>query len=129
MRIGFAAISIAMALAGCQTNEQVGRSDYAALCAGCHGDTGRGDGPAAAGLPIAPPDLTTLSARNGGEFPMVEVMSTIDGYSRGDHYGAMPKFWPRLEGELVMVETEPGVMTPTPRRLVALAEYLRTIQQ
>ncbi len=35
-----------------------GRAIYAASCAICHGASGRGDGPAAAGLPIRPADLT-----------------------------------------------------------------------
>jgi len=36
---------------------------YAANCAVCHGDTGRGDGPAAAGLNPRPPDLRGASSR------------------------------------------------------------------
>lgn len=35
-----------------------GMAIYAASCAICHGASGRGDGPAAAGLPIRPADLT-----------------------------------------------------------------------
>ena len=35
-----------------------GASLYAANCALCHGTSGRGDGPAAAGLPVHPADLT-----------------------------------------------------------------------
>ena len=34
-----------------------GRGIYAARCAVCHGDTGDGKGPAAASLPVKPPDL------------------------------------------------------------------------
>ena len=32
-------------------------------------------------------------------------------------------------GRLVPVETEPGIMTPTPERLYALAKYLETLQR
>src|SRR5262249_13656708 len=35
-----------------------GTAFYAEHCALCHGETGRGDGPAAASLPIRPADLT-----------------------------------------------------------------------
>jgi mono/diheme cytochrome c family protein len=34
-----------------------GREIYASRCAVCHGEDGRGDGPAAAALPLKPPDL------------------------------------------------------------------------
>jgi mono/diheme cytochrome c family protein len=108
-----------------------GRALYSDFCASCHGDGGRGDGPAAAGLGKAPADLTQISARNGGAFPMVRVMSTIDGYTRrGDRSSVMPELGPALqEGPLVMLDTGDGVRTPTPSNLVALAEYLRSIQE
>ncbi|MBK5935143.1 cytochrome c [Rhodovulum imhoffii] len=125
-----AAIFGVLALAGCAPDSpQTGRALYADLCAGCHGPTGRGDGPAAAGLSPVPADLTTIAARNGGVFPMTEVMATIDGYTKGARdRGSMPAFWPLLEGDTVLVETEPGVMTPTPARLLALARYLEQLQ-
>jgi mono/diheme cytochrome c family protein len=100
---------------------------YATFCAACHGATGRGDGPAAAGMSPAPADLTRLSAANGGTFPLVQVMGKIYGYSEGE-VGGMPEFASVVEGDTVLVETAPGVATPTPERLVALAEYLETLQ-
>jgi copper resistance protein D len=46
-----------------------GAAVYAENCAPCHGATGHGDGPAAAGLPIRPPDLTAphLFAHSPGD--------------------------------------------------------------
>lgn len=124
-------LAMTAALAGCVESEVVtGRRDFQAMCASCHGDAGRGDGPLAGGLEAAPSDLTTISARNGGVFPFTDVMGQIDGYGRGQHYtGAMPEFWPVMEGDLVVVETDPGIMTPTPKRLVALAAYIESIQE
>ena len=121
-------------LVGCATEAPVsmGRADYDRFCVGCHGAGGRGDGPSAAGLATTPPDLTVLSANNGGAFPLVRVMSHIDGYTRraeGDDL-VMPEFGPAIQaGRLVPVETAPGVMTPTPERLYALAKYLATLQR
>lgn len=121
-------------LAGCAPEAPVsmGRADYDTFCADCHGADGRGDGPVADGLSVAPSDLTLLSANNGGTFPLVRVMSHIDGYTRraeGEEL-VMPEFGPAIQaGELVPVETEPGVMTPTPERLYALAKYLETLQR
>src|SRR5690242_18510605 len=46
-----------------------GRLTYSVYCASCHGKSGRGDGPVAGDLKVAPPDLTRLAARNAGLFP------------------------------------------------------------
>ena len=46
-------------------------------CAPCHGADGRGKGPAAGTLKATMPDLTTLSQRNGGKFPVAHVRRTI----------------------------------------------------
>ncbi|MEX5727253.1 hypothetical protein Ga0609869_000606 [Rhodovulum iodosum] len=119
-----------LALAGCAPPEPSGRELYMQLCAGCHGATGKGDGPAVATMEYEPADLTTIRQRNGGRFPFVEVMATIDGYGRGTRvYGPMPEFWPLLEGKMVLAETDLGVYTPTPARLVALADYVESIQE
>lgn len=111
--------------------EVTGRALYQDYCVRCHGASGQGDGPAAAGLAHRPADLTRIGARAGGAFPMVRVMSVIDGYSRrGDRASVMPELGAALqEGPLVLVETAPGVNTPTPANLVALAEYLRGLQR
>jgi hypothetical protein len=58
-------------------------------------------------------------------------MGTIDGYSRRLHGNmTMPEFGPMLQaGDLVLLETGPGVFTPTPERLIALATYIETLQK
>jgi len=104
------------------------RADFAENCATCHGDSGHGNGPAAAGLSRKPADLTGIAARNGGEFPMARVMSTINGYFRPEN-GVMPHFGDILQSETVLVDTGDGIATPAPERLVALAEYLRALQE
>jgi len=50
---------------------------YSAYCAVCHGKDGKGDGPMAKALKVAPPDLTRLAARNGGKFPADRVQKII----------------------------------------------------
>jgi mono/diheme cytochrome c family protein len=117
-----------LALAGCaQMPQQVARQDFAAYCAACHGADGRGDGPAAAGLELTPPDLTRLAANNGGVFPRLAVMAQIDGYGRG---GDMPEFGEvMLDGPTVLVDFGDGIATPTPERLVALTDYIASLQR
>src|SRR5579864_6370056 len=51
---------------------------YKEYCADCHGQTGKGDGPAATALKTPPPDLTLLAKKNGGKFPAHHVRSVID---------------------------------------------------
>ena len=128
------ALSTMSFLAACADREEPevsGRAVYQDYCVTCHGVSGRGDGPAAGGLAQKPADLTRITARNGGTFPQVRVMSVIDGYTRRDQHGTtMPEMGPVLqEGRLVVVDTGDGVMTPTPERLVALADYLESIQR
>ena len=108
-----------------------GKDLYAEFCASCHGPSGKGDGPAAAGLSRAPADLTTLSERNGGTFPLTTVLSTIDGYTRAKEGNlTMPEFGVMLEDQpLVLVDTGDGIPTPTPEPLLAMAEYLITFQE
>ena len=84
----------------------------------------------AASLDPAPPNLTQLSMRNDGVFPRNYVMSTIDGFARGAHFSdAMPVFGDGDMGDTVIVENVDGTGTPIPSRLLALADYLESIQE
>jgi len=56
-----------------------GEETYQRFCASCHGETGRGDGPVAAGLQISVPDLTLLAQRHGNDFPESALRKIIDG--------------------------------------------------
>ena len=102
--------------------------DYATYCSACHGATGLGDGDIAAELSKKPANLTRLSARNGGVFPTTRVMAQIWGYAGAKGRGVMPDFGPLMGGETVLYDGGDGIETPTPLRLVALAEYLKTLQ-
>ncbi|SIS69679.1 c-type cytochrome [Phaeovulum vinaykumarii] len=124
-------LAVAAGLAGCAALAPVpsGRADFQSFCVSCHGASGQGDGAAGALLDTRPADLTRIAARRGGAFPRAEVMSKIWGYARGSatHPG-MPAFGALLEGRTVLYDSGDGIETPTPLRLVQLAEYLETIQ-
>ncbi|MCP4205423.1 MAG: cytochrome c [Shimia sp.] len=107
-----------------------GAALFAENCAMCHGPSGRGDGTLAAELLPKTTDLTTISRRAGGAFPVAAVLSEIDGYHRDPVDGAdMPEFGVLLEGDLVPIDVGDGVFTPTPRPLAALLAYLESIQR
>ncbi len=119
----------ALGLGACVEEPIDGRTAYLENCASCHGASGMGDGPAARGLAVVPPDLTQIAARNEGVFPRNQVMSTIDGLDRGTHFSAaMPEFGAGDLGETVIVEDQ-GLGTPVPMKLLVLTEYLESIQQ
>lgn len=106
-----------------------GAEDFADYCSACHGAGGKGDGEMAPTLARRPADLTGLSARNGGTFPTTRVMAKIWGYTGGRSGGAvMPNFGPLLDSDLVPYDGGDGVLTPTPLRLVQIAEHLQTLQ-
>ncbi len=52
---------------------------YKAYCAVCHGSRGKGDAPMAQSLKVRPADLTRISARNKGTFPLAQVERIISG--------------------------------------------------
>ncbi len=107
-----------------------GRNAFLESCASCHGVDGRGTGAMAENLDPAPADLTRISARNGGTFPRDRVMSIIDGFNRGGHFSpAMPEFGATDLGDTVIVENPDGTGTPVPETLLALADYLESIQE
>ena len=87
-------------------------------CASCHGRAGYGDGPVGPSLMVEPADLTRISARNGGEFPMRRVSEQIDGRTSVPAHGPreMPVWGYLLEGEA-------GDAT------ASVVEYLRSIQR
>lgn len=106
-----------------------GAEDFADYCSACHGADGKGDGEMALTLTRRPADLTSLSTRNGGTFPTTRVMAKIWGYTGGKSGAAvMPNFGPLLESDLVPYDGGDGIMSPTPLRLVQIAEHLKTLQ-
>lgn len=128
----FAALPVlTLGLLACvDRHEPTGREDFQTFCAACHGSSGQGDGPAAEGLDRQPADLTGLLARNSGAFPGTRVMAKIWGYTGGKNGETpMPQFGPLLQGDLVPYDGGDGIASPTPVRLVQIAEYLKTLQK
>ncbi len=126
MLIPYAALAI---LATCAPAPQAsGAKLYASNCASCHGADGRGDGPDATGLPYAPADLTQIAHRNGGVFPTGDVMAAIHGYQGQRVHAVMPDFGGVLDSAPVMWTDETGQGVPTPSALLAIADYLESLQ-
>ncbi|MBO9465461.1 Cytochrome c [Pelagimonas phthalicica] len=130
----FSGLTACLALLACVEAEMPQASDGKALfmenCASCHGANGKGEGPMARAMEKTPKDLTLIQVRHGDKFPKSKVLSTIDGYARSDIAGpGMPEFGALLEGDLIPYDSGDGIETPTPRKLLALLEYIESIQE
>ncbi len=75
-------------LAGCTSSERMERL-YAQRCLGCHGPSGKGDGPAAVSLPVPVPDFRETIQRRS----VSQIRSII---TQGK--GIMPAYGPALSG-------------------------------
>jgi mono/diheme cytochrome c family protein len=101
---------------------------FVRYCSACHGTHGRGDGPAAPVLQPPPADLTRITRRHDGLFPVAEITAAIDGRAVIPAHGSreMPIWGTRFtemggggpRGEVVLHDV-----------LRTLIDYLQSIQQ
>jgi hypothetical protein len=78
-----------------------------------------------------PPDLTRLASRHGGEFPLEQVVTAIDGREALRAHGepAMPVWGEILSEELGSKgKQRPAIERRVQERILSIAEYLRRIQ-
>lgn len=115
------------AVAAADFTNMSGAELYSRFCASCHGKTALGDGPVAGWLRAAPPDLTRIAQRHGGQFPSDWVYRVIDGRAYLVAHGErdMPvwgqEFW-REQG----AEVSAGLKTQA--AIDRLVDWLRSIQ-
>jgi len=103
---------------------------FRANCATCHGLGARGDGPMTSILTITPPDLTQVSAANGGVFPLADVVRRIDGRDMIlAHGGAMPIFGFILEDESGVIDDAEGTPVFTKQSVIDIAAWLEAVQE
>ena len=98
---------------------------YVRYCVSCHGPGARGDGPLAADLRVPVPDMTTLAARNKGQFPEKRVHRIIESGEvlRGHGTPDMPAWGDAFK------RTE-GTDSPTPTEAVHnLTHHLWSLQR
>src|SRR5262245_15765322 len=121
----------AAAIATSAEQEPPGRQLYLRYCGACHGPQAKGDGVASSFMRPRPSDLTLLAKKHRGEFPLDIVVKTIDGRElprvHGDPW--MP-VWGTVLSEEVASADKPkaAVEGKVQGRILAIAEYLRTIQ-
>ena len=103
-----------------------GRDLFLRYCAKCHGDDARGG----QGHTTTPaPDMTKIAERRGSVWPMLEIMSIIDGYTKTTEPRAgMPVISELTEGTQIEFDTGNGISVAVPANLIAVARYLESIQ-
>ena len=102
---------------------------YQAKCAVCHGSSGKGDGPYANLLTARPSDLTLISRRNDGEFPLWKIYETISANEMVPAHGVrdMPIWGQELaaEAETLGLNEKSYIRG----RVFSMIAYLLSIQQ
>ena len=103
-----------------------GRTSYRLYCRNCHGKDGKGGGPIAELLKVAPADLTVLSADNEGRFPEDEVYGSIDGRKnvRGHGSREMPIWGYSFQDPTRTEDQEAEVR----ERILDLVAYVKSLQ-
>jgi mono/diheme cytochrome c family protein len=121
--LGLLATSV-WAAPGPDAAAQKGKTAYTRYCVSCHGIAAKGDGPLAKDLRVPVPDLTTLTARSGGEFPRDRVMGIITMGEELKGHGSpdMPAWGDAFK------KTQ-GIAAPTVDAAVRnLATYIQSVQ-
>lgn len=106
-----------------QASPASGPELYKAYCASCHGSDAKGGGPAAEALRMRPSDLTLLSRKNGGRFPVYRVQHLLGGADELVPHGSktMPVWGPVFR----TMNRDEGLSAMRIRNLVS---YLESIQ-
>jgi len=112
--------SVALACTGlmAQTGKDLGKREYDNNCASCHGLDGKGHGVFVEWLKRSPPDLTSLSRRNAGVFPMANVYDVVEGAGPGHGSREMPVWGRDYSGAATTASRPPSTTwtCPTARK-------------
>ena len=99
-----------------------GKTLFNQYCAVCHGQDGKGTGPAADALKQNPTDLTQISRKNNGAFPEQQIMAGLRGGGPKAHGSTDMPIWGPIFSNMS------NNLTLTQTRMHALVNYLESIQ-
>jgi mono/diheme cytochrome c family protein len=103
--------------------DDVGKMQYQASCAACHGMDAKGDGPVSNELKTRPADLTVLAKNNNGVFPYDKVYQMIDGRNTTvvSHGTREMPIWGYRFGPVQAYRFK--------ARVLAVIDYIKTLQE
>lgn len=130
-----AAMIGAPVLAQAQQAPDIGKTEFVASCAVCHGVNGKGNGPLVEWLKKPAADLTKIQKDNQGVFPFDRVYRVIDGREAVAAHG--PRDMPVWGSTYSRQAGAPyfGFATPkdlesiTRGKIIALVAYIYSIQE
>jgi hypothetical protein len=137
-----ASLAAGFAAAAQAEDFDVGKSEFQASCASCHGADAKGKGPVSDLLKTPPPDLTMLARNNNGVFPTNAVYETVYGSKTIPTHGTreMP-IWGERFNPIVnlphsvdpsywtMAGPEQSPEVVVRKRILAVIDYLGRVQQ
>jgi mono/diheme cytochrome c family protein len=105
-----------------------GKEMYVQYCSSCHGQDGRGSGSVSAFLKVKVPDLTLLTKKNKGIYPIDKVILAIDGRRKLRSHGdpKMPVWGESFSRE---VKDPKSAEAATGVKVKTIAEYVATLQR
>ncbi len=109
----------------------LGKREFEASCASCHGVNGKGSGTVTPWLRKSPPDLTTLSKSNSGIFPMDRLYKSISGEDTTAHGSREMPVWGqvyRMSAAEYYMEQPYNDDAIVRARILSLLEYINRIQ-
>ena len=117
--------------------DEIGKQEYMAACAGCHGESGKGDGPIAQLIEIQTPDLTTIRQRMemaDDDFPYRNTLMLIDGRNAIRAHGSDMPVWGERYSSRGIGHWFRGPDAETRElaalgRMLALVYYIESIQE
>jgi mono/diheme cytochrome c family protein len=89
------ALAVLSASAASAQDKAEGKKLYVTYCSSCHGDSGKGDGPAAASLPVKPANHT-----DGNVMNKMSDKTLVDIISKGGQAAGKSAFMPPWGGSL-----------------------------
>lgn len=108
-----------------------GKKEFEANCASCHGTSGKGNGPITDLLKKSPPDLTQLTKKNGGVFPMERLYKVIEGSEVAAHGTRDMPIWGydyRVQAAEYYMDVPYDPQAYVRARILALLEYINRLQ-
>lgn len=130
--LGFTALVAGATLVGgmaASQSAEYGKEYFVQYCATCHGSDAEGAGPLAELITTNIPDLTDLTQRNDGEFPMLKVIHIIDGRTGlRAHGGPMPVYGAVFNDELGIDSPHANALYSR-GKVLSIAYYLDSIQK
>ena len=102
-----------------------GKEMYSSYCASCHGEDGKGYGPAAPALSKPVPDLTQLASQNRGQYPKYKVLTALSKHSESHYIGTRSEM---PDWHTAFVSLDRSCPFRAQVRAISISKHIQTLQ-